>query len=73
LAETEADIPIDLARLPAATDAPDEARRLAEEALLITERSGYVLQGADAHLELVRLDPARGNRAAALLTFEQRA
>jgi len=61
-----ADILIDLARLRAATGAPDEARRLAEEALLITERSGYVLQGADAHLELAKLALARGDKATAL-------
>jgi len=28
----------------------EETERLAEEALTITERSGYVLQGADVHL-----------------------
>jgi tetratricopeptide (TPR) repeat protein len=64
--ETEADILIDLARLRAATGAPDEARRLAEEALLITERSGYVLQGADARLELAKLALDRGDKDAAL-------
>ncbi|MEA2008910.1 MAG: hypothetical protein U9O54_07295, partial [Chloroflexota bacterium] len=32
-----------------------EAVRLAEEALLITERSGYALQGADVHLFLAEL------------------
>jgi Flp pilus assembly protein TadD len=52
--------------LRAATGAPDEARRLAEEALLITKRSGYVLQGADAHLELAKLALARGDKSAAL-------
>lgn len=46
--------------------APDEARRLAEEALVITERSGYVLQGADARLELAKLALARGDKAIAL-------
>ncbi|MBI4659657.1 MAG: toll/interleukin-1 receptor domain-containing protein [Verrucomicrobia bacterium] len=55
MVDHEANILIDLARLRAVTGAPDEARRLAEEALLITERSGYVLQGADAHLELSKL------------------
>jgi tetratricopeptide (TPR) repeat protein len=58
--EREADILIDLARLRAATGAPDEAQRLGEEALLITERSGYVLQGADVHLELAKLAISRG-------------
>lgn len=51
----EADILIDLARLRAATRASEEAQRLADEALLITERSGYVLQGADTRLELAKL------------------
>lgn len=55
LVDVEADILIDLARLRGATGALEEAQRLAEEALLITERSGYVLQGADAHLELAKL------------------
>jgi tetratricopeptide (TPR) repeat protein len=55
LVEFEGDILIDLTRLRATTGAPDEAQRLAEEARLITERSGYVLQGADAHLELAKL------------------
>ncbi|HSS19880.1 MAG TPA: toll/interleukin-1 receptor domain-containing protein [Pyrinomonadaceae bacterium] len=58
--EAEADILIDLARLRAATGAPDEALRLAEEARVIAERSGFVMQGADAHLELARLALARG-------------
>ena len=60
--DNEANILIDLARLRAATGAPDEAQRLAEDALLITERSGYVLQGADAHLELAKLALARGDK-----------
>jgi hypothetical protein len=38
---------------------------LAEEALVITERSGYVLQGTDAHLELAKLALARGDEATA--------
>ncbi len=66
LVDHEADILIDLARLRAATDAPDEARRQADEALLITERSGYVLQGADAHLELAKLALACGDKPTAL-------
>ncbi|MGO9599306.1 MAG: TIR domain-containing protein [Isosphaeraceae bacterium] len=61
----EADILIDLARLRAATSAADEAQRLAEEALVITERSGDVLQGADAHLELAKLALARGDKTTA--------
>ncbi len=55
LVDHEADILIDLARLRAATGAPDEAQRLADEAREIAERSGYVLQGAAAHLELAKL------------------
>ncbi len=51
----EADILIDLARLRAATGAAGDAQRLTEEALLIADRSGYVLQAADAHLELAKL------------------
>jgi tetratricopeptide (TPR) repeat protein len=57
----EANVLIDLARLRIATAAPGEAQRLAEEALLITERSGYVLQGADAHLVLAQLAKDRGD------------
>ena len=64
-ADFEADILIDLARLGAATGAPDDAQRLAEEALVITDRSGYVLQGADAHLELAKLALARGDKSIA--------
>jgi tetratricopeptide (TPR) repeat protein len=64
--EAEADILIDLARLRATAGAGDEAQRLAEEALSITERSGYVLQGADAHLELAKLAFARGDKAVGL-------
>lgn len=66
LVEFEADILIDLARLRAATGAPDDAQRLAEKALVISERYGYVLQGADARLELAKLALARGDKAAAL-------
>ena len=33
----------------------EEALRLAREALVITERSGYVLQGADVHLFLAQM------------------
>ena len=43
----------------------DEALRLAEEALLITERCGYVLQGADVHLFLAQVALERGEREAA--------
>ena len=71
LVEAEADILIDLARLRAATGAPDEAQRLAEEGLVITERCGYVLQGADAHLELAKLALARKETASARKHAEQ--
>lgn len=64
--EHEADILIDLARLRAATGAREEAKRLADEALHITERGGYVLQGADARLELANLALARSDRLTAL-------
>ncbi|HEX3147773.1 MAG TPA: TIR domain-containing protein [Gemmataceae bacterium] len=71
LVEFEADILIDLARLRASTGEVDEAQRLAEEALLITERSGYVLQGADAHLELAKLARGRKDKATALVHAQQ--
>jgi len=64
--EVEADILTELARLRIATGAAGEAQRLAEEALVITERSGYVLQGADARLVLAKLARDRGDKAAAL-------
>lgn len=63
--DAEADILLDLARLYLARGKSSEARRLAEEALLITERSGYVLQGADVHLLLTRLDADAGQLAQA--------
>ena len=44
----------------------EEAERLAEEALTITERSGYVLQGADVHLFLAEMEIERGDRERAL-------
>jgi tetratricopeptide (TPR) repeat protein len=50
----------------------EEALRLAEEALLITERSGYVLQGADVHLFLAEIEIERGDEGAAL-THAQKA
>ena len=42
------------------------ALRLAEEALTITERSGYVLQGADVHLFLAEIEMETGDREQAL-------
>ena len=44
----------ELAKLRYAQDNPEEAKTQVEEALLITERSGYVLQGADVHLFLAQ-------------------
>lgn len=61
MVDHEADILVDLARLRMATSALDEAGRLAGEALVITERCGYVLQGADAHLVLAQLAKDRGD------------
>ena len=66
MVDHEADILLDLARLRAATDARDEALRLAGEALTITERSGYVLQGADVHLLLAQTALEEGNKQKAL-------
>lgn len=50
----EANIILDLARLRYDQKNYGEAKILAEEALLITERCEYVLQGADVHLFLAR-------------------
>ena len=55
MVDHEADILLDLARLRADQNDLDEALRLAGEALIITERSGYVLQGADVHLFLAQM------------------
>jgi tetratricopeptide (TPR) repeat protein len=78
MVDHEADILLDLARLrwdeaqtcevseTSQVSRRDEAARLAEEALGITERSGYVLQGADVHLFLAELALAGGDRAAGL-------
>lgn len=69
LVEDEADILLDLARLRYAQENYDEAKSLADEALLITERSGYVLQGADVNLFLAELaltlDPSPEGRGKA--------
>ena len=54
LVESEADILLDLARLRYDQKKYDEAKSLADEALLITERCGYVLQGADVNLFLAQ-------------------
>jgi len=50
--ESEADILLDLARLRYAQGDFKDAQEKASEALMITERSGYVLQGADVNLFL---------------------
>ena len=55
MVDHEADILLELARLRTATGGREEALRLAEEALIITERSEYVLQGADVHLFLAQM------------------
>jgi len=65
LVEFEADILLDVARLRAAQGDPAEGIRLAEEARLIAERSGYVLPGADANLFLARQALAAGAPAQA--------
>ena len=52
--EDEADILLDLARLRYDQKNYEEAKSLADEALLITERCGYVLQGADVNLLLAQ-------------------
>jgi tetratricopeptide (TPR) repeat protein len=54
LVEMEANILLDLARLRYDQKKTEEAKSLADEALLITERSGYVLQGADVNLFLAQ-------------------
>ena len=78
MVDHEADILLDLARLrrdeaqtfevseTSKVSRLDEPLRLAEEALAITERSGYVLQGADVRLFLAQLALDAGDRAAAL-------
>ena len=53
--DTEADILLDLARLRYAQGDFKDAQEKASEALTITERSGYVLQGADVNLMLAEL------------------
>lgn len=55
LVDREANILLDLARLHYDQKNYEEAESLAEEALTITERCGYVLQGADVNLFLAEL------------------
>ena len=54
LVDAEADILLDLARLRCAQGDFKDAQEKASEALMITERSGYVLQGADVNLFLAQ-------------------
>ena len=62
----EADILLDLARLRVDQGQPTEAQRLAQEALAITERCGYVLQGADVRLFLAQQALDAGDHPQAL-------
>lgn len=55
LVDHEADILLDLARLRYAQGDFKDAQEKASEALVITERSGYVLTGADVNLFLATL------------------
>ncbi|MBE0682672.1 MAG: hypothetical protein IH589_12235 [Anaerolineales bacterium] len=52
--DAEADILLDIARLRYAQNDFKDAQEKASEALVITERSGYVLQGADVNLFLAQ-------------------
>ncbi len=54
MVDHEGVILLDLARLHHDQKNHEEARSLADEALLITERCGYVLQGADVNLFLAQ-------------------
>ena len=54
MVETEAEILLDVARLRYAQGDFKDAQEKASEALTITERSGYVLQGADVNLFLAQ-------------------
>ena len=54
MVDHEADILLDVARLRYAQGDFKDAQEKASEALVITERSGYVLQGADVHLFLAQ-------------------
>ena len=54
MVDHEADILLDLARLRSDQREYKDAREKASEALPITERSGYVLQGADVDLFLAQ-------------------
>jgi tetratricopeptide (TPR) repeat protein len=66
LVDIEAMILIELSRLQIDSDERKEALSLAETALIITERCGYLLQSADVHLVLARLASTDGNSKEAL-------
>jgi len=59
--DAEADILLDLARLRLDQNQPEEALRLATEAQEIAQRSGYVLQEADAQLFFAERALEQGN------------
>ena len=76
MVDYEADILLDLARLRDAQGDFKDAHEKASDALLITERCGYVLQGADVNLFLAELavkgyklesEKGMSNKEAALL------
>jgi len=56
LVEFEADILLEMARLKETTGKHSEAIRIVDEVLIITERGGYVLPAADAHLFLAQIE-----------------
>jgi len=66
MVDIEASVLLELAKLRAVLGKRDEALHLAGEALTITERCGYVLQGADVNLFLARMAVDRGDREMAL-------
>lgn len=55
MVDAEADILLDLAQLRYKQGDFKDAQEKASEALMITERSGYVLQGADVDLFLAEM------------------
>jgi tetratricopeptide (TPR) repeat protein len=59
--ETEAELLTELARVRAQQRDYDEARSLAEEALLISERCNYKYQTADAHAVLAQIADIEGD------------
>ncbi len=55
LVDHEANVLLEVSKLRQGQGAHKEALKLAQEALIITERSGYVLQGADVNIWLATL------------------